>query len=103
MDCDTRRGAFYHPMVAFDAGGVALGIVGAKSWTRDELSKASKAEKNKKRKATPIEDKESFRWVEGIKTAELAAQACPETTCLCVGDSESDIYDVFVATEQSRF
>lgn len=78
MDCDTRRGAFYHPMVAFDAGGVALGIVGAKSWTRDELSKASKAEKNKKRKATPIEDKESFRWVEGIKTAELAAQAASD-------------------------
>ncbi|NNE00537.1 MAG: IS4 family transposase [Pirellulaceae bacterium] len=102
MDCETRRGAFYHPMVAFDAGGVALGIIGAKSWTRQRIRKDTKAEKAKNRKQTPIEEKESCRWVEGIKTAELAAAACSETTCVCVGDSESDIYDVFVAAEQSE-
>jgi len=102
MDCETRRGAFYHPMVAFDAGGVALGIVGANSWTRQSISKESKAQKSKQRRAKPIEEKESYRWLEGIKTAELAARACPETTCVCVGDSESDIYDVFVAAEQSE-
>ena len=101
MDCESRRGAFYHPMVAFDAEGVALGIVGAKSWTRQSISKDGKAEKNKKRKQTPIKDKESYRWVEGIKTAELAAAACRETTCVCVGDSESDIYDVFVVAGRS--
>ena len=44
MDCESRRGAFYHPMVAFDADGVALGIVGAKSWTRQQIRKASKAD-----------------------------------------------------------
>lgn len=102
MDCETRRGAFYHPMIAFDAGGVALGIVGATSWTRQSISKETKTQKSKQRRETPIEEKESYRWVEGIKTAALAAAACPETTCVCVGDSESDIYDVFVAAEQSE-
>lgn len=102
MDCETRRGAFYHPMIAFDASGVALGIVGQKCWTRDEISKATKAEKNKKRKQLPIEEKESYRWVEGLHCAERAAATCPETTCVCVGDSESDIYDVIAAQAQSE-
>ena len=101
MDCESRRGAFYHPLIAFDANGVALGIVGQQSWTREEVSKATKAEKNKKRKQTPIEQKESYRWIEGLQSAERTAAACLETTCVCVGDSESDIYDVFAAASRS--
>ncbi len=50
MDSESRRGLFYHPMVAFDVAGVALGFVGEKSWTHEEINKNSKAEKNKKRK-----------------------------------------------------
>ena len=97
MDSESRRGLFYHPLVAFDVAGVALGIVGEQSWAREEVSKAPKAEKNKKRKQTPIEEKESYRWIEGLRCAERTAAACLETTCVCVGDSESDIYDVFAA------
>lgn len=97
MDCEARRGAFFHPMIAFDGGGVALGLVGQKSWTRDELDKASKSAKNKKRKRKPIEEKESYRWIEGLQTAARTAEACPHTSCVCVGDSESDIYEVFAA------
>lgn len=105
MDCESRRGAFFHPLMAFDSNGVPLGIVGQQSWTRQEISKASKAEKNKKRKQTPFEDKESYRWLQGLRCAALTAAACPETTCVCVGDSESDIYEVFsaaVASEQDN-
>jgi len=101
MDSESRRGLFYHPMIAFDVAGVALGIVGEKSWTREEINKSPKAEKNKKRKQTPIEEKESYRWIEGLQCAERTAAACSETTCVCVGDSESDIYDVFAAAIQS--
>jgi len=100
-DCESRRGAYYHPLVAFDAGGVALGIVGQKSWARKKISKASSSERNKKRKQLPIEEKESFRWLEGLQWAEQTSVACSNTTCVCVGDSESDIYDVFAAARQS--
>jgi len=55
------------------------------------------AEKSTKRRKTPIGEKESYRWLEGLQMANQAAQACPQTTCVCVGDSESDIYDLFVA------
>lgn len=101
MDGESRRGAFHHPMLAFDAGGVPLGLVGQKSWTRTEINKASAAAKSKQRKQLPIEEKESYRWLEGIECAERTAAACPETLCVCVGDSESDIYDVFAAAVAS--
>ena len=97
MDSEARRGVFYHPMVAFDESSVPLGIVGEKSWTRETISKASKTEKQSKRRKTPITEKESYRWIEGLQWAKMAAAACPETTCVCVSDSESDIYDLFAA------
>ena len=96
MDCEARRGAFYHPVQSFDLDGVPLGMVHTKSWARTKIDlDLSPAEKAKKRRETPIEDKESLRWVEGVRASRDVAQACPETTCVCVGDSESDIYEVF--------
>jgi hypothetical protein len=102
MDCESRRGSFYHPMIAFDMAGVPLGIVGGKSWAREKIDHAPKAEKNKKRRLIPIEEKESYRWIEGLQCAERTAAACGETTCVCVSDSESDIYDLFAAAVQSQ-
>ena len=96
MDSEARRGAFLHPLQAFDLNAIPLGMVWQKSWTREEVqTELTKAEKNKKRMETPIEDKESIRWVEGIRASREVAKACPGTTCVCVGDSESDIYELF--------
>lgn len=102
MDCESRRGAFFHPMIAFDAAGVPLGIVGQKIWTREGISRATKAEKAKIRRETPIQDKESYRWIEGLRWAEKAAAACTQTTLVCIGDSESDIYELFAAATASE-
>lgn len=102
MDCESRRGAFYHPMIAFESGGVPLGIVGQISWTRDELSHLSEVQKCEKRRQTPLEEKESYRWLQGFQATERTAVACPQTTCVCVGDSESDIYDLFAAAVTSK-
>ena len=102
MDCESRRGAFYHPMLAFDSGGVPLGLVGQILWTRDELSRLSEVQKCAKRRQTPIEEKESYRWLQGFQATERTAVACPQTTCVCVGDSESDIYDLFAAAAMGK-
>lgn len=99
-DCETRRGAYFHPMIAFNYSGVALGIVGHKTWTRESLNKKSDSEKRKERRKIPIEEKESYRWLEGLEASNITAQACPETTCVCVGDSEADIYELFAAHAQ---
>ena len=86
MDCEARRGAFFHPLQAFDLDGLPLGVVWQKSWTREEIeANLTKEEKKQKRKQTPIEEKESIRWIEGIRAAREVAQICPETICCLRG------------------
>lgn len=96
MDSESRRGAFVHPMMAFDSQGLPLGLVWSKMWTRASIQTAATAhEKHQLAKRTPIEEKESIRWIEGLRAARQVAELCPDTECICVGDSESDIYELF--------
>jgi hypothetical protein len=96
MDCETRRGAFLHPLIAFRSDGVPLGTVWQKTWAREKLdTDLSKAQRKLKRDHTPIEQKESHRWIEGLRAGRDVAAACPNTMCVCVSDSESDIYELF--------
>jgi hypothetical protein len=48
MDCESRRGAFFHPLMAFTTEGVPLGLVGMQTWTRDTLRRNSREEKKQK-------------------------------------------------------
>jgi hypothetical protein len=95
LGSDNQRGVFYHPLMAFTERSLALGTVWQKHWTRDEPpSRLPKGEKAKVRRELPIEQKESIRWVEGIRASAEVAQRCSQTQCIAVADSESDIYEV---------
>lgn len=99
MDSEQRRGEFFHPLMAFRLDGVPLGIVWHKQWTRDTIeTEATRDERDRLRRQTPIEDKESIRWIEGFRAARAAAVASPGTTCICVSDSDSDIYELLSET-----
>lgn len=87
----SRRGAFLHLLHAFTPDGTPLGSVAAQCWTRDE---EARNQSRSQRARTPIEDKESFRWVTTLEAGRRTAQSCPATRCICVADSESDVYDV---------
>lgn len=80
-------GFFIHPVIAVDAvDEAALGIVGARIWTRAESPV-------KARRGRPIEDKESMRWLDGCTaTARVLEQASAVTM---IADRESDIYELF--------
>src|ERR1700678_1118374 len=71
MDGSSRRGAFLHPLHAFTPDGTPLGTVRATVWTRAEGEEAiSNASRTRaERAATPIEQKESYRWVVGLEQA----------------------------------
>jgi hypothetical protein len=95
LDTAARRGGFLHPLHAFTTDGTPLGTAWCQFWTRTEESLAKSAEqKRQERKAAPIEDKESFRWLEGLRAARELAQALPQVQCVCIADSEADIYEV---------
>jgi len=92
---NNRFGSYFHPLMAFDAEGLALGIVWHKCWAREAIhTHRTAAEKREAARKKPIEAKESYRWVEAVRAAMVAAKESPETQCVIISDSESDIYEV---------
>ena len=89
----SRRGILLHEMQAFTPDGVPLGTAWAETINRTEL-KHSSAKTRYERLTTPIEEKESVRWLEGLRQARQVAQQLPQVQCVCVADSEADIYEV---------
>lgn len=80
-------GDYLHAVIALDeADGAILGLVDGQFLQRASGRKAE-------RRARPIEEKESFRWLEG---AEQAASVCAGAGRITViADRESDIYEAF--------
>jgi hypothetical protein len=95
LEYHTRFGAFFHPLVAFNEHGLPLGIAWQKSWTRSKLKSMTTNEKGRWIRKTPIEGKETYRWIEGLRATREFAETCPPTTCVCIADSDADIYELF--------
>jgi hypothetical protein len=96
LDGGPRQGALPRLLHAFTPDGTPLGSTHAMAWTRDETAKCaglSRAE----RAATPLDQKESLRWITTLQRAREIAGQTPATQFVCVADSEADIYEMFVA------
>jgi hypothetical protein len=81
----SRHGVLLHLIHAFTPDGTPLGSMHAQCITRTE-------KKKKDRKTRPIEDKESMRWLDGLCACERLARQTPSVQCVCVADSEADLY-----------
>lgn len=84
---DLTVGLKLHETLAFTPQGLPLGLLHATCWARD----GSSQEKDPQR---PIEEKESFRWLESYRKLAAAQPLCPQTLLVSVGDRESDIYEL---------
>lgn len=80
-------GDYLHVVLALDAqDGAILGLIDGQFLERSAGRRAA-------RRAAPIEEKESFRWLEG---ADQAASVCAGAACVTViADRESDIFEAF--------
>lgn len=94
LDGNSRRGAFVHAMHAFTPDGTPLGTVHALPWARDDDKPGASCQTRGERAATPIEEKESFRWLLSMRYVRANASRCPTTQIVYVADSEADIYEV---------
>jgi hypothetical protein len=91
----SRRGLLLHAMQAFATDGTPLGTVWARCLNRLEgVSRLESQEKHRRRKQRPIEEKESMRWVLGLREARRIAAQSPRVQCIYVCDSEGDIYEL---------
>jgi len=80
-------GHYLHAMIAVDADDHAIqGLIHGSVMSRSQGAKAS-------RRQRPIEEKESYRWLEG---AQAAADICASARRITViADRESDIFEAF--------
>jgi hypothetical protein len=103
LDGGARRGVFVHLMHAFTPDGTPLGTVQAIPWARDADTPSHASRTRGERAATPIEAKESFRWLLAMRQARAEAGRCPGTQIVFVADSEADIFEVLAeAMEEPR-
>ena len=96
LNTDQRFGLYEHTHLAVTPDKLCLGVVGVDYFDRapETLGQANQ------RRTLPIEEKESFRWLEGYRLACQLAAECPETRIVSVADREADIYDIFVDSQQ---
>jgi hypothetical protein len=99
LDGNLRVGVFLHMLHAFTPDGTPLGTVDATVWTREDEVKCATLTRAQ-RAAIPIEEKESYRWITTFLRAREAAKSCPGTQCVCVSDSESDIYELLEVAQE---
>jgi hypothetical protein len=90
---DKTLGVFLHTTMAVSVKGVALGIVDAQTWSRPVESRG----KAKYRSTTPLEQKESYKWLKSFSATVELAKSLPRTQVISVADREGDIYELLIA------
>jgi hypothetical protein len=85
------RGLLLHTLLTISPTGVPLGVLRQFSWTRpmEELGKRHR------RRKTPLKEKESQRWLDGLRAAGEGLAQHPQVVLM--GDRESDLFDLFAA------
>ena len=95
-----RLGLYGHALLAVTPERLPLGIVGVQLWARDvDDFQRPAAQKAAERKEKAIDEKESFRWLEGYRAACAVAREAPATTVVCISDSEGDVYECFAEAQ----
>jgi hypothetical protein len=99
----AREEYLLHLTVAFTPERVNLGVLGLRMWQRPEEPVAHE------RARKPIEEKESYRWLEGYQLACEVQQCCPASLVVNVADREGDIQECLLeamsraATDRAEF
>jgi hypothetical protein len=88
---DGALGLKLHDTLAVTPAGVPLGILHIACWARDAQDPTTTSA----RKARPIEEKESARWLQSYRRVRDIQALCPDTRLISVGDREADIYELF--------
>ena len=91
LSVSERIGFFNHVTLAVTPERLCLGVLDAEMWARD----FEDPNKNDKRKQKPIEEKESFRWLEGYRRVCDLSKQLPDTQLISISDREGDIYECF--------
>jgi len=86
-----------HTSLALSEEGLPLGVLKAVAYAPEE-----KGEEGSVSIGRPIEDKKSFRWIEGYRDCVAIAKQLPDTRILALMDREADLFELFVEAAPTR-
>ena len=89
IDGNGSNGLHMHSVLAVSSDGIPLGLVHQQVWARDPKEKGKK----EKRKKLPIEEKESYRWLQSLEATKQAM--AEDAHIITVTDREGDIFELF--------
>src|SRR3982750_1163905 len=92
-------GILMHSSLAVTPDGLPLGLAAIKFWNRKKFKGTNALKRKVNPTRVPIEEKESFRWLENVRQA-TALFGEPQR-CVHIGDRESDIYELFCTAQQA--
>lgn len=92
LTSEDRWGFLDHTVLAATPERLPLGVVDDETYARPVEGFGE----SKKRQYDPIEEKETYRWLQGYRSACEVAARVPETKIVAVADREGDIYELFV-------
>lgn len=96
----TVRGLLMHSSLALTLDGLPFGLAAVKFWTRQRFKGSDALKRKINPTRVPVEEKESFRWLENLRQSSRLAGA-PER-CVHIGDRESDMYELFCAAAEQK-
>jgi hypothetical protein len=96
IDGNGTNGFHVHSVLAVSSDGIPLGLVHQQTWARDPKEKGKK----EKRKKLPIEEKESYRWLQSLEATKQAMSE--ETHIITITDREGDIFELFALERPSN-
>lgn len=94
LNYEKRRGFLAHTQFVITRQHLPLGVLGTHIYARSD------DDERPKRKQRPIEEKESYRWLQGYRQCCELAQELPNTRVLSISDREGDIYEIYDSWRQ---
>jgi len=95
LNSAKHRGLLFHPTLAVTPNNISLGLLDDFTWHRDRIDKSSE------RHEKPIEEKESYRWLNSYRLCNELASEYPETQFINISDREGDIYELFLEGQEA--
>lgn len=93
LNYEANLGLYIHPTLAVTPERLCLGLLDQWSWVRDPEDLGGKDRQHRLKRA--VEEKESFRWVEGYRRVCDWQSTLPQTRLVYVADRDSDLFELF--------
>ena len=98
ISSNNAQGFFMHATIAVTPERLHLGVIDQKIWAREKEKKANLVHRDLR----PIEEKESYRWLEAYRITCKFAKSCKDTQVVHITDKEGDIFEVFAERESRQ-